>query len=182
MTSSHSSKCQSDDCGFLKLKTSLSRRTDAPAVLRGTRLTGTGNTKEDFSPQAAGVIVRQAFQGRLGNMFGKQRTFYLLLTWMNSLEQQLCLEITLQACEQAAKLPHTKTTPKKPFNCFRKKFPSEGCLISVPAGCSHCKFTEWNWETLYWLQWVKNKIQVDSLGRSRKSVVNVIQVSSLKVR
>ena len=34
---------------------------------------------------------------------------------MNSLKQQLCLEITLQACEQAAKLPHTKTTPKKPF-------------------------------------------------------------------
>lgn len=37
-------------------------------------------------------------------------------------------------------------------------------------------------QCLYWLQRVKNKIQVDSLGRSRKSVVNVIHVSSLKVR
>ena len=94
---------------------------------------------------------------------------------------EACLENKELFMWAGCKASSYKDNAKEAF-CFRKKFPSEGCLISVPAGCSHCKFTEWNWETLYWLQWVKNKIQVDSLGWSRKSVVNVIQVSSLKVR
>ena len=56
MTSSHSSKCQSDDCGFPKFKTSLSKLTGVPVVHHGTRLTGMGHThsatpKEDFSPR-----------------------------------------------------------------------------------------------------------------------------------
>lgn len=122
-----------------------------------------------------------SFSRQAGKHVWKTKNF-LIVADMNELSETTAVSWDyITSMWAGCKASSYKDNAKEAF-CFRKKFPSEGCLISVPAGCSHCKFTEWNWETLYWLQWVKNKIQVDSLGWSRKSVVNVIQVSSLKVR
>lgn len=102
---------------------------------------------------------------------------------MNSLKQQLCLEITLKACEQAASFLIQRQQLQRSLLIVSKKIPPsedasfqflwDAVTVSLQNETekqSFCLLTSAG----------EKQNQGDSLDQIRKSVVKVIHVSALK--
>lgn len=194
MTSSHSSKCQSDDCGFPKFKTSLSKLTGVPVVHHGTRLTGMGHThsatpKEDFSPRKISLhklqeslsakLFKAGWEACLENKELFNCCWHEWTLWNNSCVLRLHYKLVsrLQSFLIQRQLQRSLLIVSEK-NSQARDASFQFLRVAVTVSLQN----ETEKQSLYWLRRVKTKIQVDSLDQSGKSVVKVIHVSSLKVR